>query len=132
MQSCKRADVSALSDGRVLLVRVRGVVTLTSIRAVRSAISDRTEGVSAAVLDYSKAAVAITEDDLRALSPPPAHDDVPAAWVVPTAEIAESWRRQALRFALCGLRRFVCCDPDEAVRWARQQAELAALPGSRR
>lgn len=125
MQSIGTARIGVVATGAVLVAVVTGLVTGPTIRDVRRALARMQARSSAVVVDYSRAAVAVTECDLAALSISAPACSAPIAWVVPTQEIADNWRRQALRLALVGLRRYVTCDPEDAARWARQQASLA-------
>lgn len=124
MGSVKRAHMRAAMAGGVVVADVSGLVTLDVVRSIRDDLAPFTRGAGAILLDYRQSAIALTDGDLFSLCPPSSALDVPTVWVVSSAEVAEQWRRQALRFALVGRRRFVCLDRGEALAWAGHQARL--------
>lgn len=123
-RSLGRPRVSASVRGGVVVAKVSGLVTLDVVRSIRDDLAPLTIAALVLVLDYRRSAIALTDSDLFALAPPSSALDVPAVWLVSSVEVAEQWRRQALRFALVGRRRFVCLDRVEAMAWACHQARL--------
>lgn len=120
------------STGGVLVGVVTGVVTATGIAEIRVMLAERCRGERAIFLDYIRAAIAVTEGELAALHARAAPSMVlgtPIAWAVPDEEIAAMWRRQVLRFALSGRRRFVSTDAAAALAWAEKEVCLSAAPG---
>lgn len=117
----------ALAHG-VYVVTCSGLVTAQTVTAIRAWLAQAMPGTArAAVIDYRACVVAVTEDDLQRLAVPgrSPSPSAPLAWVVPNDTTAEVWRRQVLRLAMSGQRRYVSCDPVQAHAWAIAQAQLA-------
>ena len=111
----------------VLYAAAAGLMTAREIAAIRGAIAARASGLGAAVLDFRRCAVAITPAEIEQLfqSTPRWAGSLAAAWVLPDAEVAASWRRLATRFALAGVLRFATHQVADAQRWALDQATRA-------
>ena len=118
-----------ITAGGVLHVSVRGLVTLNAMTTIRSRLAVLISGHRAACVDYSRSLLAITDQGLDELYRTAAsRQSVQVmAWVVPDAETAVLWRKQATRFALHGLSRFATHRPVEARDWAQDQARTLPL-----
>lgn len=120
-------------DG-VFCVRCAGLLTAATVRAIRLWVGPATPVESGAVLmDYRACVIAITDDELQRLARPglPLSPPMPLAWLVGDEKTAELWRRQVLRLALTGQRRFVSCVPEVALAWASEQARLGRVAAQR-
>lgn len=111
-----------------LVVRASGLATAgnlnEAVRLLRPALS----ASALTCFDYTRTAMAVMLSG--------ADDGLPgsltraAVWLLPTEEDAQLWRRQAVRFALAGLRRYATSDPREALRWMIRQAQADGHPMS--
>lgn len=124
MTTSQRVRLKSRTRGGVVFAEVCGLVTLDVVRSIRDDLAPITTGASALLLDYRQSAIALTDADLLELGAQPSASDLPAAWLVSSDEVAEQWRRQALRFALSGRRRIVCLELAEATAWVYHQARL--------
>lgn len=121
------ATVAGSMHGRVLVVRICGLVTSEAVRGIRHWIAARPElGALVSVLDYRRAVLAITQADMDAFAAERRVQTgaMPLAWVLSDEESAALWRQQAVRLAFAGRRRFVTCEPEAALAWATEQAQL--------
>ena len=129
-RSAAQSAISLSGETRdgVLYARAAGLVTAQGIGAIRDRLAPALVDLSVVCLDYSRAALAVTEAGLDALfrAARPGPSALVMAWVVPDAETADVWRRQAARFALAGVARFATHRADEAQAWVRDQARRAA------
>ena len=118
-----------MKEGGVLHVSVRGVVTLHGMATIRSELAAMMANHRSACVDYSRSLLAITDQDLDNLyrTAASAQSVLVMAWVVPDAQTAVLWRKQATRFALHGLSRFATHRPVEAQDWALDQARTLPL-----
>lgn len=115
----------------VIYASVGGVVTLRSVQHIRNELAPVVSaGASVICLDYSKSALVLTPCDLGvlALAAQPGVNGPAMAWIVKDEQTADLWRRQALTFALVGLRRFATTDPAEARHWVALQSREAVAP----
>lgn len=120
-------------DG-VCYVSCVGLLTAGAIAGIRMwAVAAFPAGVGAVVMDYRRCVIAVTDAQLQALSGPgpAASPSVPLAWLVGDEATAELWRRQVLRLALRGQRRFATCQPEAALAWAEAQARLGLVAAQR-
>lgn len=118
----------------VVAISVTGLVVVSTIEALRHFLAPVVAGASAVWIDYTGAAIAVSDSELRGIAGPvpPGTRSMPMAWAVADGGVAELWSRQALRFALAGQRRFVSVGPAGAHQWAHDQARIAqALSQSR-
>jgi len=123
------ASLQAQTCCGVIYAEARGIVTLGGVEQFRRELAPAAnDGGSMICLDYSRSALALTEQDLDQLAKVarPGVSGLAMAWIVPDEETADLWRDQALRFSLHGLRRFVTTDPAQARWWAALQAREAA------
>ena len=132
IRGCSRSSLTLTAetaDG-VIYARARGVVTLAGVATIRERLSATMAKASAICVDYSSAALALTDHDLAALAQAarPGVNGSAMAWLVADQATASLWRSQALKFALVGLRRFATCDPSEARWWVELQSRRAAVP----
>lgn len=129
----KQARLQISSRGAVLGVGVSGLVTAGTIKQIRRLLAPMMPMARASWIDYTKAAIAVTDLDLQWLALPIAAGatSIPTAWAVADEGTAELWSRQVVRLALHGHRRFVARGVDAAARWAQQEAALATLPERR-
>lgn len=129
----KQARLQVSSRGAVLSVGVSGLVTARTIEEIRLFLAPMMPSAGAVWIDYTRAAIAVTDLELQGLVSPIAAGarSVPMAWAVADEGTAELWSRQALRLALHGHHRFVGLGVDEAARWAEQEAAQARLPAAR-
>lgn len=124
------ARLKAAAVGAVFVVACTGLVTAQTVRNIRRWIVAETPADAGAVLlDYRACVVAMTDAELHDLASParPLSPPIPLAWLVRDEQTAELWRRQVLRLALTGQRRFVSRLPEEAFSWATEQARLAQV-----
>lgn len=131
--NAEQARLRLRGDGLVLSVSVSGLVTAGTIDLIRQRISPYASSAGAVWLDYTRAAIAVSDLELQGLVAPIAAGcrSVPMAWAVADDGVAELWSRQALRLALLGHRRFVGRGLAAADLWAQQQALLAPGPAAR-
>ena len=127
MQSLSRGSLELETRGRTLYGTVRGVVTLSVMRAIRLRLTPVSPEVAAMCLDYSGSLLLLTANDLYAIAEmsAPGASRLAIAWIVPDAETATVWRKQATSFALRGLSRFATENPAAAHQWAQQEAAHA-------
>lgn len=122
------ARLKTTAIDRVFVVECRGLLTAQTVRNIRRWVPGvLPPDAGAVVLDYRACVIAITDTELQALATPtkPLSPPIPLAWVVADEATAELWRRQVLRLALAGQRRFVSCLPEVGYAWAAEQARLA-------
>lgn len=120
--------LKAVAVGAVFVVACTGLLTAQTVRNIRRwVVAETPTQVGAVLLDYRGCVVAMTDAELHDLATPtqPASPPIPLAWLVADEQTAELWRRQVLRLALTGQRRFVSCVPEAAFSWATEQARLA-------
>lgn len=117
----------ALVQG-VFVVTCSGLVTARTVKAIRTWLAAAMPAdARAAVIDYRACCLVITDDEMQGLARPdrPLSPPAPLAWVVADEATADLWRRQVLRLAMSGQRRYVSRDPMQAFAWAQAQAQLA-------
>ena len=129
----KQARLQISRRGAVLGVGVSGLVTAGTSAQIRLLLAPMMQTAMSVWIDYTKAAVAVTDLELQEMVLPIAAGarSIPMAWAVADEGAAELWSRQVVRLAFHGQRRFVALGVDAAVRWAEQEAAQAIPPATR-
>ena len=110
--------------GDVLAVSAVGLVTVDVVRGIREWMLGQAADAKAIAVDYTGAALALTDADLDSLAAAGGlrRTGLPMAWAVADADTAALWRRQIVRYAFRGQRRHVTQCFASALAWASAQA----------
>ena len=129
----KQARLQVSARRGVLSVGVSGLVTAGTIEQIRLMLAPIAPQAGAVWIDYTRAAIAVTDLELQGLATPIAAGarSIPMAWAVSDDGTAELWARQSLRLALHGHRRFVAMGVDQAAAWAAREIALGPMPAGR-
>lgn len=119
-----------MSSSGVLTIRMSGLITASRIQATRSdAAAQYGRRLSAAVLDYSTAAVAISADELEAILCADGGKPIgPPCAIVARPDCMKFFLPYSRSMAGQGIvrRLFRTADSADAISWALRQADLQA------